>query len=107
LKSLQKPSPEKRIIERLAETSNHLYCWQETMDGRKRLWCKTCKAEGREWATPEPCEHILQAIPGNETTMQEAVATLLALMNEPADSQANADQGYHPKSVPADADKNS
>jgi hypothetical protein len=95
------------MIERLAETSNHLYCWQETMDGRRRLWCKTCKAEGREWTTPEPCEHILTAVQGDQVTMQQAVAQLLQMIHEPADSAANADPSSLQKSAPADADRNS
>ncbi len=36
--------------------------WVKKPDGsRERIFCKACLLEGREWLTPEPCEHVLQS----------------------------------------------
>ncbi|MDL1909862.1 hypothetical protein FBQ81_04075 [Chloroflexi bacterium CFX6] len=39
--------------------------WTAKKDGtRERIFCKACLIEGNPWLTPEPCEHILKADPG-------------------------------------------
>jgi hypothetical protein len=77
----------------MAETSNHLCCWQETPKGRERLWCKICRDEGSQWLTPEPCSHILEAKPGEYISLAVAMNSLRELLNEqPANSPASADQ---------------
>ena len=75
------------------QTSSAIMAWQETPNGRKRLWCRACKADGREWLSPTPCEHIQTATPEETITLNEAFNTLREIMNEPVNSPANADQG--------------
>ena len=36
--------------------------WMEKPDGtRERLFCMICREEGKDWDTPKPCKHILEA----------------------------------------------
>ena len=70
-------------MEELANLSNPRECWQEQTDGtRHRFWCKDCQDEGKEWLTPEPCEHILTAKRRKTIPIKVATATLQKFMNE-------------------------
>lgn len=89
------------------QTSQALMAWQDEPTGRKRLWCKACKIEGREWLSPKPCEHIQAAQPEEVITLSEAFNTLREIMNEPVSLPASADPSYPQNSAPADAGRNS
>lgn len=72
---------EPQTIEQLARTHDAMHAWQEAPSGRVRLWCKTCRDEGKAWLTPEPCSHILEAKPEQMISLEEALATLETLRN--------------------------
>lgn len=69
-------------VEQMAQTNDAERAWQETPMGRVRWWCKTCRDLGQPWLTPEPCEHILRAVPEVQISPEEAMARLEALRNE-------------------------
>jgi hypothetical protein len=52
-------------------------CWDElSAGGRQRHWCQYCRAEGKEWLTPEPCHHILEATEKTKISNMEIQDTL-------------------------------
>jgi hypothetical protein len=74
--------PMGQTVEKLALTSDARMAWQETPVGRLRWWCKTCREDGNEWLTPEPCEHIKNAQENRRITFEEAESTVIALRSE-------------------------
>jgi hypothetical protein len=78
-------------LEKIAQSVDAMRAWNETPGGRERLWCKTCRDEGRPWLTPEPCEHILSATAEEIVPFEVAMRTLVRLMSEPV-----TEPSYHP-----------
>jgi hypothetical protein len=55
---------------------NETMAWTvDSRGNRHRVICMTCKREGKAWATPEPCDHILNAT--GEPGSLEQVTTIL------------------------------
>jgi hypothetical protein len=79
-------------LETIAQSVDAMRAWNETPTGRERLWCKTCRDEGKPWLTPEPCEHILSATAEEIVPFEVAMRTLVRLMNEPTPQEPS----YHP-----------
>lgn len=73
-------------LERIAQSVDAMRAWNETPSGRERLWCKTCRDEGKPWLTPEPCEHILSATAEEIVPLEVAMNTLRKLISEPVPS---------------------
>jgi hypothetical protein len=70
-------------LEQIALTSNAWAAWEDQPDGsRVRLWCKACRAEGREWLTQEACSHIQTAEAEEMISLDVAMNTLRSLMSE-------------------------
>jgi hypothetical protein len=68
--------------------------WRDTPAGRVRLWCLACRDHGAtSWATPEPCEHILNAKQEEQISTEEALRTRDELLMEYAKS---SEPSYHP-----------
>jgi hypothetical protein len=75
LRSWKKPASQPRTYELIAESADALHAWDETPNGRRRLWCKDCRDLHLEWLTPEPCEHILKAEAQVIVSREEAMET--------------------------------
>ena len=69
-------------MEQVAQTSDAAIAWEDMPDGsRKRYWCKVCRSEGKPWLYGE-CNHVMEAEPESQMTMQEAMNTLGRFMLE-------------------------
>ena len=69
----QKPEPKaaETSLVKLQEQGDSVV-WTQTPEGaRRRVFCLVCKAEGKPWMTPEPCEHVLKAT-GQPVTLEAA-----------------------------------
>jgi len=54
---------EKREPKPGAYQKSDLMAWTENAQGeRRRVFCQFCREAGRDWCTPEPCQHILDAV---------------------------------------------
>lgn len=73
-------------MEQIAQIIDDRRAWEETPNGRQRLWCKDCRDQHQEWLTPEPCEHILQAKP--EATINRELALEMLQLHRNADKIA-------------------
>lgn len=84
----EKLSP--RRLRKFGRSDSDEIVWTENEDGtRRRILCKICLAEGKDWASSEPCEHVLGAegepiqIKTNEGAMNaRAMKNFAALLDE-------------------------
>lgn len=59
---------------------------------RRRVYCKICLKQGKDWLTSEPCEHILQAEPNPCTTNEPLSIEAIQSKLEKAISQESDEQ---------------
>lgn len=107
LKNLR-PQARKEVVvpqEKLSPQDPEGVVWRQLENGkRERLFCLKCRAAGLEWATREPCEHVLQA-KGEPIDLQsdgsvQNVADLTTALSDHATAE------MHAKPEPIDAEKN-
>ena len=92
-----------QTIEQIAQTTDARRAWDETPNGRQRLWCKDCRDLHLEWLTPEPCEHILKAKAEAIVSREEAMETYRRHMM--ADRTPPQEPHYHPIPLEPKADQ--
>lgn len=65
-------------LEEIALKTGWELCWTSLpfWGGRRRNWCLVCREQGREWLTPEPCEHIRGARGSAKASPKEVAATI-------------------------------
>jgi hypothetical protein len=67
----------------IAQTSDAWAAWENKSDGsRRRLWCKVCRDEGKDWITDPTCQHVIEAQEAAKLSPQVAMNTLARMIAE-------------------------